>query len=93
MAPGSIAQDPLQLSTLANFGRGIANVAGQNFVFYIVDSKRVRFISTSGACFPVTPLAQVNVPSALNGGFVFVVGGSSPNWWPDSSRPILPQRI
>jgi hypothetical protein len=79
MTPGSIAQDPLQLSTLASFGRGIANIAGQNFVFYIVDSKRVRFISTSSGMLSGDAVAQASVPSALNGGFVFVVGGSSAN--------------
>jgi hypothetical protein len=79
MTPGSIAQDPLQMSTLASFGRGIANVAGQNFVFYIVDSKRVRFISTSGGMLSGDAVGQVNVPSPPNGSFVFVVGGSSAN--------------
>jgi len=79
MTPGSIAQDPLQMSTLASFGRGIANVAGQNFVFYIVDSKRVRFISTSGGMLSGDAVGQVNVPSSPNGSFVFVVGGSSAN--------------
>jgi len=79
MAPGSIAQDPLQLSTLASFGRGIANIAGQNFVFYIVDSKRVRFISTSSGMLSGDAVAQASIPSSLSGSFVFVVGGSSPN--------------
>src|SRR5206468_11789665 len=64
MAPGSIAQDPLQLSTLASFGRGIANIAGQNFVFYIVDSKRVRFISTSSGMLSVDAVAQASIPSS-----------------------------
>jgi len=79
MAPGSIAQDPLQLSTLASFGRGIANIAGQNFVFYIVDSKRVRFISTSSGMLSGDVVTQAGLPSSLGGGFAFVVGGSSAN--------------
>src|SRR5437899_3510508 len=83
MAPGSIAQDPLQLSTLASFGRGIANIAGQNFVFYIVDSRRVRFVSTSGGMLSGDAVTQSpNVPTStrnFNGSFAFVLAGASAN--------------
>ena len=83
MSPGSIAQDPLQLSTLSSFGRGIANIAGQNFVFYIVDSRRVRFVSTSGGMLSGDAVTQsTNVPTStsnFNGSFAFVLAGASAN--------------
>lgn len=78
---GTIAQDPLQPATLASFGRGIASIAGQNFVFYIVDSTRVRFISTNRGMLAGDAVAQsANVPTSttgLNSSFVFIVAGSS----------------
>jgi hypothetical protein len=78
---GTIAQDPLNASTLSSFGRGIALVAGQNFVFYIVDSTSVRFISTNGGMLSGDAVAQSsNVPtnvSSINSSFVFIVAGSS----------------
>jgi hypothetical protein len=78
---GTIAQDPLQVSTLASFGRGIALIAGQNYVFYIVDGTRVRFISTNGGMLSGDAVAQSNtVPtnvSSINSSFVFIVAGSS----------------
>lgn len=83
MTPGTLARDSLNNSTFDSFGRGVALIAGQNFVFYIVDSTRVRFISTSGGMLSGDAVAQNNnVPttvSSLNGGFVFIVAGSSPN--------------
>lgn len=83
MAPGTLAKDPLQLSAFDSFGRGLALIAGQTFVFYIVDSNHVRFISTNKGMLSGDAVAQANnVPttvSSLNGGFVFVVGGSSPS--------------
>jgi hypothetical protein len=79
MSPGSFAPDPGNVSTLSQFGRGFANVAGQNFVFYIVNSNRVRFLSIDKGMISGDALAQTNIPASLNGGFVFVVGGSSTN--------------
>jgi hypothetical protein len=80
---GTIAQDPLQVSTLTSFGRGIALIAGQNYIFYVVDATRVRFISTNGGMLSGDAVAQNNsVPtnvSSLNSSFVFIVAGSSGN--------------
>jgi hypothetical protein len=78
---GTIAQDPLQVATLTSFGRGVALIAGQNYVFYIVDATRVRFISTNGGMLSGDAVAQDNtVPtnvSSINSSFVFLVAGSS----------------
>ncbi len=78
---GTIAQDPLQVSTLTSFGRGVALIANQNYVFYIVDATRVRFISTNGGMLSGDAVAQSNtVPtnvSSINSSFVFIVAGSS----------------
>ncbi|PYT46690.1 MAG: hypothetical protein DMG47_03920 [Acidobacteria bacterium] len=79
MTPGTIAQDPLQTSSFSAFGRGIATIAGQNFVFYIVNSGRVRFLSTNNGMLSGDAVSQAGIPGGLTGGFVFVVGGSSPN--------------
>ncbi len=76
---GTFAQDPLHSATLSGAGRGVALIAGQNFVFYIVDSTRVRFLSTNGGMLSGDAVAQANVPTSLSGGFVFVVAGSSGN--------------
>lgn len=78
---GTIAQDPLQAATLSSFGRGVALIAGQNYVFYIVDSTRVRFISTNGGMLSGDAVAQSNVaPATLSStSFVFIVAGSSIN--------------
>jgi len=78
---GTIAQDPLQAATLTSFGRGIALIAGQNYVFYIVDATRVRFISSNGGMLSGDAVAQSNtVPTSvasINSSFVFIVAGSS----------------
>jgi len=78
---GTIAQDPLQTATLTSFGRGIALIAGQNYVFYIVDATRVRFISTNGGMLSGDAVAQNNTApanvSSISSGFVFIVAGSS----------------
>ena len=79
MTPGTIAQDPLQTSSFSAFGRGIATIAGQNFVFYIVNSGRVRFLSTNNGMLSGDAVSQAGIPGGLTGGFVFVVGGSSAN--------------
>jgi hypothetical protein len=80
---GTIAQDSLNPSTLATFGRGVALIAGQNFVFYIVDGTRVRFLSTTGGMLSGDGVSQsANVPTStagLNTSFVFIVAGSSAN--------------
>jgi hypothetical protein len=80
---GSFAQDSLFPSTLASFGRGVALIAGQNFVFYVVDPTRVRFISTNGGMLSGDAVAQSNtIPAntaALNSSFAFIVAGSSAN--------------
>jgi hypothetical protein len=64
-------------------GRGTANIAGKNLTFYIVDSTRLKFLS-SNLDFPEAlvgdALAQQNISfdiSALNGGFAFLIGGGS----------------
>lgn len=81
---GTLATDPLNpQAPIGTFGRGIAQIAGQNFVFYIVDSTRVRFISTNGGMLSGDAVAQsASVPTsttALNTSFVFIVAGSSAN--------------
>jgi hypothetical protein len=80
---GTVAQDPLQVATLSNFGRGIAVIDNQNYVFYIVDGTRVRFLSTSGGMLSGDAVAQSNnVPtqvSSINSSFAFIVAGSSVN--------------
>jgi hypothetical protein len=64
-------------------GRGTANIAGKNLTFYIVDSTRLKFLS-SNLDFPEAlvgdAIAQQNISfdiSSLNGGFVFLIGGGS----------------
>ena len=79
---GSMAQDTLNPSTLDTFGRGIAQLNGVQYVFYIVDGTRIRFLSTSGnEMLAGDAVAQSSsIPAnvaALDGGFVFVVAGSS----------------
>jgi hypothetical protein len=79
MAPGTLTADPANMSTS---GRGTAVIEGQNYAFYIVDSTRVRFISsniTNGSGAMLTGDAvqqQANIPANLNGGFAFLVGGN-----------------
>jgi hypothetical protein len=79
---GSFAADSVNLSTLTGFGRGIAQINGAQFAFYIVDSTRIRILSTSGGTMlSGDAVAQSNtVPtnvSSINSSFVFVVAGSS----------------
>jgi hypothetical protein len=82
MAPGSLTADPVNMSTS---GRGTAVIEGQSYAFYIVDSTRVRFISSNTLNGSGPMLAgdavqqQANIPSslaAINGSFAFLVGGS-----------------
>jgi len=83
MTLGTIAQDSLNASTLPNFGRGVATIAGQQFVFYIVDSSRVRFLSTSAGMLSGDAVLQGNsIPASLstiNSSFAFLVAGGSGN--------------
>jgi hypothetical protein len=79
MTPGTIAQDPLNPSTLSSFGRGVATIAGQQFVFYIADSNRVRFLSTSGGMLSGDAVLQATVPASPSGSFALIVAGSSVN--------------
>jgi hypothetical protein len=81
---GTLSTDPLNpQEPITNSGRGIASITGQNFVFYIVDSNRVRFLSTNlGMLSGDAVMQSNNIPasvSSLSGGFVFVVAGSSGN--------------
>jgi hypothetical protein len=81
---GTLATDGLNpQEPITASGRGVALIAGQNFVFYIVDSNRVRFISTNGGMLSGDAVSQSNsIPaslSAINSSFAFSVGGSSPN--------------
>jgi len=80
---GTLSTDPLHPQEITNSGRGIALIAGQNFVFYIVDATRVRFISTNLGMLSGDGVSQTNnVPPALtaiSNSFAFIVSGSSPN--------------
>jgi hypothetical protein len=81
---GTLATDGLNpQEPITASGRGVALIAGQNFVFYIVDSNRVRFISTNGGMLSGDAVSQSNsIPAslnAINSSFAFSVGGSSPN--------------
>jgi hypothetical protein len=83
MTPGVVSQDPAQITSFSSFGRGSATIAGQNFVFYIVNSNQVRFQSTNNGMLSGDAIAQGNnVPTStasFNGGFAFVLAGSSTN--------------
>jgi len=64
-------------------GRGTANIAGKNLTFYIVDSTRLKFLS-SNLDFPEAlvgdAIAQLSTSfdiTSLNGPFAFLIGGGS----------------
>jgi hypothetical protein len=81
--PGTLTQDPANTSTLTTFGRGLAQIAGESYIFYIVDSTRIRFISTSGgAMLSGDAVIQDNtIPtsvSSIKSSFAFIVAGSTP---------------
>jgi len=81
---GTLSTDPLSpQEPITNSGRGIALIAGQNFVFYIVDASRVRFISTNLGMLSGDAVRQnSNFPldvSGITGSFAFLVAGSSAN--------------
>jgi hypothetical protein len=77
---GTYAIDPLSPNDLGNFGRGVFSLGGVKGVFYIVSRNEVRFMeTTSGGDLVGDAFAQSNVPTttaAINGGFVYVMGGS-----------------
>ncbi len=75
---GSFAADGVNTSTLTSAGRGIAQLNGLQYVFYIVDSTRIRLLSTSGGTMlSGDAVAQVTpAPASLSGGFVFIVAGT-----------------
>jgi hypothetical protein len=86
---GSIVAGPFaaDAANMTTSGRGTVIVAGQTYVFYIVDSTRVRFISSnaSGAGPMLTGDAVSQSsglpagPSSINASFAFLVAGSSGN--------------
>lgn len=79
---GSFTPDP---TFNATSGRGTAVIANQNYVFYVVDSNRVRFISNNNATAGLGPMLtgdavlQASVPASPSGSFVFLVSGASAN--------------
>jgi len=81
IAGGILALDGAFPATLASSGRGIAEIAGESFVFYIVDATRVRFMSTGGgAMLTGDAVSQSGLPvnvAAINSGFSFIVAGST----------------
>jgi hypothetical protein len=77
---GTLTQDTANPSTLGAFGRGTAQLGGESYVFYIVDSTRLRFLSTGGGfMLSGDSVIQTSVPTSLTGGFAFIVAGSSVN--------------
>ena len=83
MTPGAVFQDTSQAAAFTSFGRGIAIVDNQNFVFYIVNPNQVRFQSTNNGMISGDAFAQTStVPTSVgsfNGSFAFVLSGSSTN--------------
>jgi hypothetical protein len=75
---GSLAQDALNPSSLTSFGRGLAQINGVQYAFYIVDGTWVRFLNTTGGgMISGDAVAQTGVPTSLSSGFAFIVAGSS----------------
>ncbi len=66
---------------ISTFGRGVVKITNQDFVFYIVDRTRVRFLSTDRGMLSGDAVAQSsNIPtnvSSISSSFVFIVAGSS----------------
>jgi len=64
-------------------GRGIAQIAGTNYAYYVVDATRVRLLSVNnGGALSGDAALQQNIPAnlgAINSGFAFVVAGSAAN--------------
>lgn len=86
---GSIVAGPFAADSanVTTSGRGTINIAGQTYVFYIVDSSHVRFISSNAA--GVGPMLTGDAvsqstglpggPTSINASFAFLVAGSSAN--------------
>ena len=74
---GTLAADPINPAGPTTCGRGIASIAGQNYIFYVVDATRMRFLSSAGnVMISGDAVLQNNLPATLNGGFAFIVAGS-----------------
>ena len=75
-AGGTYVLDPTNGST---FGRGTITFASRNFVFYIVDSTRIRLMETDGALFTSgDALQQSGAPAQpAAGNFAFLIGGTA----------------
>ncbi len=74
---GNFAADGNNQATLTGNGRGIAQINGSQYAFYIVDGTRVRFLSISGGMLSGDAVSQNNPPATLNSSFVFIVAGTS----------------
>ncbi len=75
---GMLAPDPTQTADFTSFGRGVASLNGINYIFYIVDGSRIRFLSTSGGeMLSGDAVIQNNPPATLNSSFVFIVAGAT----------------
>jgi hypothetical protein len=65
-------------------GRGTVKISGFNYVFYIVNRNQIKFMGADvlgellGDAVSQQPAIPANV-SAINGDFVFIVGGASVN--------------
>jgi hypothetical protein len=77
IAPGNLAADPTNMTT---FGRGTASIAGQSYVFYIVNSSRLRFIASNasgiGPMLTGDAVSQSAGLTSPTGDFAFLVTGS-----------------
>jgi hypothetical protein len=80
--PFSFSGSYLLDATFGSDGRGTADIAGQNLIFYIVDGTRLKFISSDAdlpAALVGEAFAQQNISfnlSNVNGSFAFLIGGS-----------------
>jgi hypothetical protein len=67
--------------TFGQSGRGVANIAGHNFAFYVVDATRLKLVGTDfPEVFSGEAFAQQSISftaTSLNSGFAFLLGGSS----------------
>jgi hypothetical protein len=77
---GSFALDPISPASSTSCGRGVAEIAGQPFEYYVVDATRIRFISiTNGAMLTGDAVIQANPPANLSTSFAFLVAGNDSN--------------
>jgi hypothetical protein len=74
---GTMAFDSTNPSTLNAFGRGIAALKGIQYVFYIVDGTRIRFLSSTGGMLSGDAVLQPAAPATPSGDFVFIVAGAT----------------